>query len=136
MSANLTSLFSEAKQQKEALDRISRFDGGDGGGYDSGMEARVTKLESFVIDTRERLVKIEGRLDGIDSRMATKVDLSEGFSAIIKWVVGTAVGLGVAAITVMTFVLNNAAPKAPASQPIPIVIQIPNIAPTAPPTQK
>jgi hypothetical protein len=136
MSANLTSLFSEAKQQKEALDRISRFDGGDGGGYDSGMEARVTKLESFVIDTRERLVKIEGRLDGIDSRMATRSDLHEMGGSLIKWMVGTAVGLGVAAVTVMTFVLNNATPKAPAVQPNPIIIQIPSSAPTAPPPQK
>lgn len=34
-------------------------------------------------------------------------------------------GSSVAAITVMTFVLNNAGPKAPPAQPPPIVIQMP-----------
>ena len=48
---------------------------------------------------------------------------------MVKWMVGTAVGLGVAAITVMTFVLNNAAPKSVASPPAPIIIY----APPAPP---
>lgn len=57
-------------------------------------------------------MKIETRLDQI----ATKADLHECFNRAIKWVVGTAVGLGVAAITVMTFVLNNAAPKAASAQ--------------------
>lgn len=71
-------------------------------------------------------MKIETRLDQI----ATKADLRECFSRAIKWVVGTAVGLGVAAITVMTFVLNNAAPKPASAQP-PIIINIPQ--PVAPP---
>lgn len=94
-----------------------------GGGppYDGSMENRVAKLEEFVVDARERLTKIETRLD----HTATKSDVQESANKIIIWVAGTAVTLGVAAIVVMTFVLNNAVPKAastPPVQPQPIVI--------------
>lgn len=129
------------KDRLASLDRASsqEFDGVDNGGgppHDGDMEARVAKLEEFVIDTRERLTKIETRLDGIDTKMATKADIHESANSMIKWVVGTGAGLGVAAITVMTFVLNNATPKAPAAQPAPIVIQIPATAATPQPQSK
>ena len=101
-----------------------------GGGnppYDGDMEARVIKLEDFAVDTRERLTRIETRLD----QTATKADLHELSASMIKWMVGTAVGLGVAAITIMTFVLNNAAPKVTSGSSAPIIITIPS-APIAP----
>jgi hypothetical protein len=43
---------------------------------------------------------------------------------IIKWLVGMIVGASAVALTGMTFVLNNAVPKAPlaANAPIPVVI--------------
>jgi hypothetical protein len=103
---------------EEALGDLRRshsFDGGDGGGYDRRMEERVKKLEEFAteastdlraIDTR--LIKIESRLD----QMATKADLSDAMNGQIKWMVATAAVLGGTAIVVMTFVLNNAVPKA------------------------
>jgi len=98
--------------------------------HNEGMEARVAKLEDFAQDTRERLTRIETKLDSF----ATKADLQEMSGSMIKWMVGTAVGLGVAAITVMTFVLNNAAPKAPQAPQAqaPIIINVP--APAAPPS--
>lgn len=92
--------------------------GGNGGGSD--MEARIAKLEDFVIDARDRLVKIETKLD----QTATKSDLHENSNAMIRWVVGTAFVLGAAAVTVMTFVLNNATPKNTA-QTQPIIVQVP-----------
>lgn len=98
------------------------------------MEARVIKLKEFVTDACERLVKIDTRLDGIDTRMATKADLHESANSIIKWMVGTAAVIAAAFITVMTFVLNNAVPKAPSAQPAPIIIQVPT--PTTPPMTK
>jgi hypothetical protein len=94
------------------------------------MEARLIKLEDFAADAKDRLVKIETRLE----QRAAKTDLTEKIGDVkveihktanemIRWVVGTAVVLGVAAITVMTFVLNNAVPKPPAAPvPQPIVI--------------
>jgi hypothetical protein len=136
MSADLKNMFDDTAKQREAIERLRRFDGGGGGGYDDFMEARVAKLEEFVTDARERLTKIDTRLDGMDTRMATKADLHENANSMIKWVVGTAALLGVAAITVMTFVLNNAVPKAPASQPAPIIIQVPSQAPPPQPAQK
>lgn len=107
------------------------IDNGGGPPHDGDMEARVAKLEDFVIDARERLVKIETSLD----QTATKSDLHEGFNGMIKWVVGTAIVLGATAVTVMTFVLNNAASKPASAQPAPIIINIPQpaAAPSAPP---
>jgi hypothetical protein len=48
--------------------------GGNGGGDD--LEARVTALEKVSQDVREKLVRVEMRLDAIESNMATKVDLA------------------------------------------------------------
>jgi hypothetical protein len=89
------------------------------------MEARVAKIEEFAVETRDRLARIESRLDGIDERMATKADLAQLSERMIKWIAGTAIATSAAAITVMTFVLNNAVPKAPVPQPAPIIITIP-----------
>lgn len=101
------------------------------------MEDRVAKLEDFAIDTRDRLARIETKLDAFPSIFATKADLQEMGSNLIKWMVGTAAGLGVAAITVMTFVLNNAAPKAPSVQAPPnIIINVPASAAPAAPASK
>lgn len=92
------------------------------------MEARVANLEEFAVETRNRLARIESRLDGIDERMAimaTKADLAELSERMIKWIAGTAIAMSAAAITVMTFVLNNAVPKAQSPPPAPIIITIP-----------
>lgn len=115
--------------------RPPNFHGGGGSPHNDPMEARIVKLEDFAQETRERLTRIETKLD----QSATKADLSEAMNGMVKWVVGTAVGLGVAGITVMTFVLNNAAPKAPAAplaQTAPIIINVPGAtpAPVAPAT--
>jgi len=100
--------------------------GGDNGGMD--LSARVGHLEDDMKDVRDRLARMEPRLDAF----ATKGDLAETKAEIIKWVVGTAVGLGVAAITVMTFVLNNAVQKSPATpQQPPIIINVPGAAPAS-----
>lgn len=95
------------------------------------MEPRVAKLEDFAVDTRERLTRIETRLD----QTATKADVHEMSASMVKWMVGTAAGLGVAAITVMTFVLNNATPKSAPVAPMPIIINVPLPAMSAPPAK-
>ena len=73
-------------------------------------------------EINERFVRVETQLESINERMATKADLNELKSdfhknqqSLIHWIVGTAVSIGAAFITIMTFVLNNAAPKAPAA---------------------
>lgn len=95
--------------------------------YDGDMDARVAKLEDFAQDTRDRLTRIETKLETV----ATKAELHDMKAEMVKWIVGTAIGLGVAGITVMTFVLNNAMPKA-VSQTQPIIITIPGPQGTAP----
>ena len=107
------------------------------------MEARVAKLEDFADETRERLARIETCLE----EMVTKADLNEkiqelrvemhkGFADIIKWMVGLAVVISATAITVMTFVLNNAVPKAPPTTPQPTIIVYPQPAEPAPLTKQ
>jgi len=94
------------------------------------IESRLGKLEDFAVETRERLTRIETRLE----QTATKADVAELAASMIKWIVGVAFGMSAAGITVMTFVLNNATPKAspplvvaptPAPAPQPIIIQLP-----------
>ena len=79
--------------------------------------------------------------DEIDARFASmRAEMQAGFAElrsemqkqsaeIIKWVVGMIVGAGAVAITVMTFVLNNAIPKtsapAPLATPSSVTINIP-----------
>lgn len=56
-----------------------RDPGNTGGGEPPGgdlMEARVVALEKASQEIREKLVRVEVRLDGIESHMATKVDIS------------------------------------------------------------
>jgi hypothetical protein len=86
------------------------------------MQARIAKLEEFAIDARERLMKIETRLD----QTATKADVAQAVADMVRWVVGTAIALAAVSVTVMTFVLNYATPpRNPLPQTAPIVIQIP-----------
>lgn len=54
---------------------------------------RVERLELFVEAVKERLARIEARLDVIEATlltMATKADLSALETRMIKWFVGTA----------------------------------------------
>lgn len=53
-----------------------------------GMEARVAALEKDVKDVRERVIKIESKLDGFPALFASKSDVSEAKAQIIMWVVG------------------------------------------------
>lgn len=111
--------------------------------YDGSMETRVANLEEFVGEARTELRAIDVRLTKIETRLdstATKADVADLGSTMVKWIVGTVSGLGIAGITVMTFVLNNATPKAaPAVQPQPAPIIIyaqPVPSPTVAPTTK
>lgn len=93
------------------------------------MEARIAKLEDFVVEVRSELRAIDVRLGKIEVRLdatATQADIRDSAISMIKWIVGTAALLGAAAITVMTFVLNNAVPKAGPPVPAPVVINVPS----------
>jgi hypothetical protein len=66
--------------------RKREFDGGGGNGQDSAMEARLKALEIANTDARERLARIETKLDHV----ATKADVSGLESTLLKWFIGTA----------------------------------------------
>lgn len=125
--------------------------------HNGDMDARLAKLEALIptLSTKEEVVKLRGEtkegfadlrtsIESVRGEINTSAEsvrseMHKGTAEIIKWIVVTAVGLGVAAITVGTFVLNNAMPKAPASaNQQPIVITLPqgyergNGAPTPP----
>lgn len=68
--------------------------------HDGGMEARLRELEKSNGEIRERLVKIETKLDHV----ATAAALESVRSDLIKWFVGTAVALGAIAFTAAKFI--------------------------------
>lgn len=82
------------EKRLEGLER-KHLHGGNEPPYDGGMEARVTKLEAAAQDTRERLVRIETRLEHIDGKINTemvtkdsmKAAIAEAKNSIIMWVV-------------------------------------------------
>lgn len=100
-------------------------DGAGGGGDDGSMEARLSAVEQSI-----------ARIDASLPNLATKAELAElradvhrGFADQTKWIIGTGVAGIAVFITVMTFVLNNATPKAPAPvAQAPIIINVPQAA--------
>ena len=111
------------------------------------MEARVSALEEAIKNLPSKAdleaLRQSSKADLSEAKLSLKSDLLAAENGIIKWMVITAVGLGAAAITVMTFVLNNAVPKAPpaiaqpAANQQPIIINVPpGNTPTSPQQQK
>jgi hypothetical protein len=95
---------------------------------------RITRLEErferLAEQTRAELQSVNTRLATIEVRLgqtATVPDLTGAINSMIKWTVGTIFGAGVVAITIMTFVLNNAVPKQapPQQSSAPVIIQVP-----------
>lgn len=119
----------EAREKTRAI----AVEGGGGPPHNGDMDARLAKLEAIIptLATKEEVVKLRGETrEGFAEVRAAiegaRTDMHKNTAEIIKWMVGLTFGLGATAIVVMTFVLNNATPKAPAapSQP-PIIINVP-----------
>lgn len=88
------------------------------------LESRVARLESDVSQIKSDVadMKIEMRSGFAQLR----ADFHASSTKLIMWIVGTGAAIAIGFITIMTFVLNNAVPKAqaaPASQPI--IINVP-----------
>lgn len=84
---------------------------------------RLARLEEFAADARQRLVRLEENVTILNEKLnALQVEMHKGFAGMIKWVVGSAIVLGGSGITVMTFVLNNATPKAAPPAPLPPIV--------------
>jgi hypothetical protein len=63
--------------------------------YHPCMETRIIKLEEFAEEARDRLARIESRLD----HMATKEDVSKLESTLLRCFIGTAISLTALAFT-------------------------------------
>lgn len=96
-----------------------------GGGDNTGMEARIAKLEDFAQDTRERLTRVETKLDHIEQEVGqTKWWLIGATLTIILTVIGTVVGTGIG-IQQMTVTTFQAASQQAQPTPQPVVINVP-----------
>lgn len=94
--------------------------------HNGDMDSRLAKLEALIptLATKEEVVKLRGETR--EGFADVRSDMHKNTAEIIKWVVGTAVVISVAAVTIITFVLNNASPKAPPAVPQPpIIINVP-----------
>jgi hypothetical protein len=85
------------------------------------IESRLGKLEDFAVETRERLTRIETRLE----QTATKADLAEVKAAMIKWIAGAALGMSLAGIMSVAFVIRSWQ-HAPIPQEVPCKSPTPN----------
>lgn len=104
--------------------------GNDGGDMDGDVLVRVDRLEAGTAQIRQDTSSLKVDVGAIRAELthfATKADLADVKGDLIKWIVGTAIAMSTAGITVMAFVLNNATPKqAPAQPQAPIIINVPS----------
>jgi hypothetical protein len=89
--------------------------GGNTGGHEPPgghpMEARVIALEKASQEIREKLVRVETKLESLEKTTATKTDIAdlktaiaEGFTSQTKWFISTAIALAVIAFTAAKFI--------------------------------
>lgn len=99
-----------------------------GSGHNDGMEARVGKLEDFAHEARERLARVETKIDHIDKEVSNfKWWVVAQIVAGLLAVLGT--GIAIQQMTVASFqgaaqVAKDAAPVV-APSPQPIIINVP-----------
>ena len=125
---------SDSDEPSEESNRAG-FDGGGGGGYDGSMRERITKLEAIAEEVFRRLDRLEHICERLETELKSlrrelyeyRIETKRDIDNAIKWIVGVMLAISMAAITIVTFVLNYATPKT-VSAPQPIVIYA-----TAPP---
>lgn len=104
---------------------IAGFGGSD---HNGGMEARIGKLEDFAHEARERLSRVETKIDHIGKEVSQfKWWLIGAILTIMLTVLGTSIGIQ--QMTVATFQGGAQVAKdsvqAAQSQPQPIIINVP-----------
>jgi len=98
-------------EAEELLDRIRRapppprppIDTRHGSGDDGAMEARISALEGANIDTRDRLARIETRLDSV----ATREDLHKEITAQTWRLVTFVCSFGTALVAATFFIAKH-----------------------------
>jgi hypothetical protein len=98
------------------------------------VEVKLTSLEKKVdvgfanVDTR--FANVDAGFASVDANFArVRADMEKLKADLVQWMVGLTIAASATAITVMTFVLNHAVPKAPVQQAAaaPIVIYLPPV---------
>lgn len=120
---NVNDLFETLEQQQAAMDRIKRFDGGGGGGYDGNMENRLTVLETL-LPTLATKADIGDAKTAIES---VKAEIHKASGDTHKWMIATVIGLFLG-FGGLFLAMSNAlkpAPHAPVAQQSPVIINIP-----------
>lgn len=99
------------------------------------MEARIARLEDFAQDTRERLARVETKLDHIEKEVSNfKWWVVAQIVAALLTVVGT--GVAIQQMTVATFqAAGQQSQQGPAPQQPPIIINVPGAVPAQPPAK-
>lgn len=128
----------EAPPQPEAFQRHGDGDGH--GPYDGDMEQRVAALEGFASDAKDKLTRIETKLEHLEKEVSTtKWWVAGSTVTIVLTMIAAVLGTGVAIqqMTVATF--QAAGAQANPTQPAqpPIIINVPGApaaAPAAPST--
>lgn len=115
--------------------------------FDASIKTGFAELRVGFAEMRAEMAKQSGdmRTDMANVRSETH----KGTIDTIKWVIGTILAVAAATVSILTFVINNAAPKTPlaatAQQQVPTVIAVPHgstllstpqAAPTSPPSAK
>jgi hypothetical protein len=112
------SLWSNSKRPPRVRAK-THHDRGGSMDYDANehMDNRLKKLEDFAVDTRERLARLEARIEQIFAEMLTKAEFAQQITRLMQFFIVTLVSVLAVMITVMTFVLNYAAPPRVAAVP-------------------
>jgi len=95
---------------------------------DTELHARVARLEATVA-TKADIADLRSDMHQATGNLRS--ELHKAVSDLIKWIVGTLFVAVALCVTLMTFVLNNATPKANPAPMAPIIIQMPG--PAQPP---
>lgn len=120
MSDKISYLKAEYKQQAAVIDQTEmneRKGGGDPPGGNE-LEARVVALEKTSQEIREKLVRVETKLEGIESNMATKAEIAavgtmiaelktsvaEGMVVQTRWLIGACLALAGLAFTAAKYI--------------------------------
>lgn len=111
------------------LSEVPPTTSGGGDGYNGDMNtARIIKLEEFAEDAKQRLTRVETRLEHIDREVSNvKWWIIGAVLTIVLTTVATVIGtgIGIQQMTVSTFQAAGAQPQpAPVQQP-PIIINVP-----------
>lgn len=119
----------DAQRRLRAIEK-RMADGGPPADNDK-MEARLIKLEEFADDAKQRLARVETKLDHIDKEVSNfKWWVLAQIVAALLTVVGT--GIAIQQMTVSTF--QAAGAQAQPTQQQPIIIHVPQAAPATTPS--